>query len=1098
MATVYSLICFGGRTGKTATMTIANPCVVTLTNHGLRDGFGVVLSTSGALATGLTAGVTYYAKSTGVNTFNLYDTSANAIAGGTTGRVTTTGSQSGTHTIKSAYRNGLTSDQLLRYGTAGSERIYDSLAAFNTGRSAASQFDTEVCEISDAFTNYDSYTLTINVPCASLRITTEVDGVRSQAFHNGVISQTSLAGGFILKYQQADSAAIIISKYYQELDGFSVYCSNAGNTVAINVNTSSAYLRRMIVTGTGGTSIGIAHNGTLNKIERNVVSGFNVGMQLQQYGYGSLFANNTFTKNVGFGIDTIYASTSAIFGYFYNNISVGNGTNWRTPMASSVEGGDKNAGLSGEAWLTGSGTRLTIATTDFTDHTNNNFRPILSTSPQVEVGTTYYQSIFSDVAGAVVPSYINGTTDKFDVGAYEFDQGNGLKPNAVTVSGSGMIAASRIKIAKQSDGSELRNVVLGSTSDSYSQNSSADIPVYIYLRKGSAAPYYKPVRLSATITAAGGLTYDVSGLQIPDIAASTYAAGVATDWTLNTTTGAIVHASGSTRYSVQDLYSYHQNFTDDNATVDDMLLMDGTTPTVFSLVNSGAISDADHQFLYGGSISEAAGATLWSNIYSVGGLAGSPTIYIYQGSTKLTNYWAAGHVDLLLKVKSSGSLISSGLVTGFSRKWGYTYDHYEVDLSAGGRNVMPLSTASDANNQTARATVAAYSGITVTFGTYSRDFGDGAGAKTYYAEIDCNNLTLLQVYEYTKYLTDESNATTLNGVPGNRYLSAHASMSAVKSAPFGVFAGGTWTCAQGVWLKNVPTGDTYNYIVTDTAAGTHQNVQSLFQSATVSNIVVGSRVQIYDATSATELYNGIAATGSVTWNDGSAPAGDRAIRIRIQYVNGTTAKNFLEANIGTCGTSAETKDVAYLANQTNDTTYIANGKDGSTVTGITIVEGATDRVQISIAGGSVPWSDIYAYQCYWLFTATGIQDDGAFISAPDTANYVLTGFKIKNTHATVPLIITSGYGVDSTGSVSALYDTTGTSIFPAPAHVVPFQTSGSYAITGDIATIMTGLNAVPAAVLSAATAAPIHSDAKKVNGYAIGGNGQSGTEWGPA
>lgn len=51
MATVYSLICFGGRTGKTVTMTIANPCVVTLTNHGLRDGFGVVFSTSGASPT---------------------------------------------------------------------------------------------------------------------------------------------------------------------------------------------------------------------------------------------------------------------------------------------------------------------------------------------------------------------------------------------------------------------------------------------------------------------------------------------------------------------------------------------------------------------------------------------------------------------------------------------------------------------------------------------------------------------------------------------------------------------------------------------------------------------------------------------------------------------------------------------------------------------------------------------------------------------------------------------------------------------------------------------------------------------------------------
>ena len=1083
MATVYSLLCFGGRTGKTATMTIANPCVVTLTNHGLRDGFGVVFSTSGALPTGVTSGATYYAKSTAANTFNLYDTSANAIAGGTTGRVTATGSQSGTHTIKSAYRNGLTTDQLLRYGTAGSERIYDSLRNFALSRAVALPLDQEICEISDAFTDITSTSTSMNIPAAFVKVTSSINGVRSAAFHSGVIGQ-----GYILSC--SDSQSYWSGGYPQIIDGFSIYNSSTGNAIGLVHPLCEAH--QMICKGTG-SGRGIRLGASTSRAVSCISTGFANGVYISQYATGTVLANCLLTGNT---VGVKPESTSQISGRFYNNISIGNTTNW-DPQPTGLEFCTHNAGLSTDTpWATSTNPKITLATTDFFNFAGDNFRPALSTSPQVDVSFEYYNIPPLDIADSVRPSYINGTTDKFDCGPYEFDHGNGAKPNSVTVAGSGVVTASRIKIAKQSDGSELRNVVLGGTSDSYSQNAASDIPVYIYLRKGSAAPYYKPVRLSATITAAGGLTYDVTGLQIPDIAASTYAAGVATDWTLNTTTGAIVHASGSTRYSVQDLYSYHQNFTDDNATVDDMLLMDGTTPTVFSLVNSGAITDADHQFLYGGSISEASGATLWSNIYSVGGLAGSPTIYIYQGSTKLTNYWAAGHVDLLLKVKASGSLISSGLVTGFSRKWGYTYDHYEVDLSGGGRNVMPLATLADANNQTARATVAAYSGITATFGTYSRDFGDGAGSKTYYCEIDCNNLPLAQIYEYTKYLTDESNATTLNGVPGNRYLSAHASIAAVKSAPFGVFAGGTWSCAQGVWLINVPSGDTYNYIVTDTAAGAHQNVQALFQSATVSNVAVGSRVQIYDTTSSTELYNGIAATSSVTWNDGSAPAGDRAIRVRIQYVNSATAKNFLEANIGTCGTSAETKDVAYLANQTNDTTYIANGKDGATVTGIAIVEGAVDRVQIAIAGGSVPWSDIYAYQCYWLFTAAGIQDDGAFISAPDTANYILTGFKIKNTHATVPLIITSGYGVDSTGSVSALYDTTGTSIFPAPAHVVPFQTSGSYAITGDIATIMTGLNAVPAAVLSAATATPIAANIEKVNGQTINGAGTVESPWG--
>ena len=102
MATVYGLVCWGGRTGKTVTLTIASPCVVTSTNHGLRDGTGLVFSTTGALPTGITAGTTYYARSTAANTFNLYDTEAHAKdTANTTGRINTSGTQSGTQTAQS-------------------------------------------------------------------------------------------------------------------------------------------------------------------------------------------------------------------------------------------------------------------------------------------------------------------------------------------------------------------------------------------------------------------------------------------------------------------------------------------------------------------------------------------------------------------------------------------------------------------------------------------------------------------------------------------------------------------------------------------------------------------------------------------------------------------------------------------------------------------------------------------------------------------------------------------------------------------------------------------------------------------------------------
>lgn len=84
----------------TVTMTIASPAVVTAQNHGLANGRPITFSTTGALPTGVTAGVVYYVGNAAENTFNLYDTAANAIAGGSTGRVNTSGAQSGTHSAQ--------------------------------------------------------------------------------------------------------------------------------------------------------------------------------------------------------------------------------------------------------------------------------------------------------------------------------------------------------------------------------------------------------------------------------------------------------------------------------------------------------------------------------------------------------------------------------------------------------------------------------------------------------------------------------------------------------------------------------------------------------------------------------------------------------------------------------------------------------------------------------------------------------------------------------------------------------------------------------------------------------------------------------------
>ena len=82
---------------NTVTMTIATPCVVTLAAHGYVTGQPIVFTTTGALPTGLTAGVTYYviAVAGSTSTFRVATSVANAEAGTA---INTTGSQSGTHT----------------------------------------------------------------------------------------------------------------------------------------------------------------------------------------------------------------------------------------------------------------------------------------------------------------------------------------------------------------------------------------------------------------------------------------------------------------------------------------------------------------------------------------------------------------------------------------------------------------------------------------------------------------------------------------------------------------------------------------------------------------------------------------------------------------------------------------------------------------------------------------------------------------------------------------------------------------------------------------------------------------------------------------
>lgn len=118
-----------------------------------------------------------------------------------------------------------------------------------------------------------------------------------------------------------------------------------------------------------------------------------------------------------------------------------------------------------------------------------------------------------------------------------------------------------------------------------------------------------------------------------------------------------------------------------------------------------------------GSVTQASapvsgGESLWANIYSIGTIESNTHLYIQQNSLNLTAYkattdwWSDGHVDILVNVKELGTETDEGYIKVFARQYSKTYSYYTVDLTAGGRNPIPLQTGNDLDNQTGYKTVA--------------------------------------------------------------------------------------------------------------------------------------------------------------------------------------------------------------------------------------------------------------------------------------------------------------------------------------------------------------------------------------------------------
>lgn len=338
-------------------------------------------------------------------------------------------------------------------------------------------------------------------------------------------------------------------------------------------------------------------------------------------------------------------------------------------------------------------------------------------------------------------------------------------------------------------------------------------------------------------------------------------------------TGDVRSVSGTTVYSILELHQWLQDLADNALpSGDDNVSILGSNPSelagkrnasrpmALTLLNGINIDDATAQRFYFGSIEQGAGSTLYTGLKSIGTVVAASPIYIIQNAAKVTKFWANGHIQILLKAKSGGTLIDSGNATVFSRKYGQTYSHFDVNLAAGGEQSAALSTSLDGNVDTGTITptvAASYFSsaiggtatpgtqkITLAYGDTTQDLGGGAGSKLHKGTITLDgSITLSQAYQALMWACSESSTITFNSIPGFRYRVLPGQTYAENAAaPFGTYAGGKWFVAQGYWLTGVQAADSKSYQLT-AHDGTVEIPPSTIQIQ-VTGVVVGDYVLV--------------------------------------------------------------------------------------------------------------------------------------------------------------------------------------------------------------------------------------------------------------
>lgn len=285
--------------------------------------------------------------------------------------------------------------------------------------------------------------------------------------------------------------------------------------------------------------------------------------------------------------------------------------------------------------------------------------------------------------------------------------------------------------------------------------------------------------------------------------------------------------------TLRSVYSDAMDVFAQAAQMDDLIPLRADTPTLYTLINGWTFSSGSIQYLTSAALQDASGDNIWTNIQTIGTLVSGTTLYIEQDGAVAYTSPTTGHINILLKTKDAGTEIDGQNFKVYARKFQQEYASFSA---TGGPIVSPvaLSTKADASLDIDQSTIEAYTGLSITWGTFSKDAGDGAGSQPYSIVVDCGGKTLKEAYNWVQFqLLSSSDIDAGAGTHIGKLTSALIAYT------------GTGITAQGVWFEDFAAADANSIKYTDSNGVLHTPPQSIAVSVSSKEEMSGGRVAVY-------------------------------------------------------------------------------------------------------------------------------------------------------------------------------------------------------------------------------------------------------------